>query len=188
MSVICLPVIRAPHAIHLDSSICLHDSMVYGSTNSTLRSCHIESKQKTRKKNKILLKNSESSTSWRIIRMGNKNTDANLTNTHWIKWQCHEITSFLPHDIWILQGVGRTNIWQIEITFPIRRNANYKENICTAHIVTCSHAIRGEANGKQTVVTCSLLHTYRCYLRIVNFTIKWYHKSFSSKRANEIRT
>lgn len=85
-------------------------------------------------------------------------------------------------------GEGRTNIWQIEITFPIRRNGNYKENIYTAHIVTCSHAIRSKANGKQTIVTSSPFHTSQRSLRIANFTIKGYQKGFSSNRAKEIRT
>ena len=118
------------------------------------------------------------------IRVGNKNIDTNLTNTQWIKWQCHELTSPLPHDFRTLQGGGgRTNIRQIEITFPIRRKANYKENVYTAHIVTCSHAARIEANGKQTIITSLQLHTSQCCLRIANFTIKKYQKVFSSNRA-----
>jgi len=68
----------------------------------------------------------------------------------------------------------------------MRRNANYKENIYTAHIVTCSHAIRREANGKQTIVTSSPLHTSQGCHRIANFTIRGYQKGFSSNRAKEI--
>jgi len=160
--------------------------MVYGSTDSTLNTCHIESKQKKKTEKEKFVQNLDSWASWRIIRVGNKNTDTNLTNTHWIKWQCHELTSNPPPWLSNTSRGGRTNIWQIEITFPIRRNANYKENIYTAHIVTCSRAIRREANGKQTSVTSSQLHTSQCSLRIANFTIKGYQKGFSNNRANEI--
>ena len=177
ISVIYLPIIRASYTKHLESSICLHDSMFYESTNSALKFCHIESKQKTWKQEKFG-QSSESWTSWRIIRVGNKNIDTNLTNTHWIKWQCQELTSPPPPWLSKTSRGGRTNIWQIEITFPIGRNANFKENIYTAHIVTCSHAIRGEANGKQTIVTSSPLHTSQCCLRIANFTIKGHQKGF----------
>jgi hypothetical protein len=82
---------------------------------------------------------------------------------------------------------GRTNIPRIEITFPIIIDANYKENIYTAHIATCSHAIRSEANGKQTVVTRPPLHTSQCCLKIANFPVKEYQKGFSITRAKNIR-
>jgi hypothetical protein len=85
------------------------------------------------------------------------------------------------------QREGRTNIRQIEITFPIRIDANYKENIYTAHIATCSHAIRRQANGKQTVITRPPLHTSQRCLKIANFTVKGYQKGFSITRAKKIR-